>query len=126
MEGPCIRVQIAPGKVPRYVSVVLDLRGTTRRKRIVTLHSFGRDSLMARVRADRFRADCLLAYQYLRQAIEDTDRNMVAALFATTLGTKTLGLLAPGTVAPDIKQAERTDRAPSLPHIARKVDIPKA
>jgi len=123
MEGPRIRVQIAPGRSPRYVSVVLDQRSVKRRGRIVTLHSFGRDCLVARVKADRFRAECLLAYQYLRQAIEGKDREMVIAMFAPTLGTETLSLLAPGTEAPAVEAAEKPAKVAAIKHVARRIDL---
>ncbi len=114
-----IRVQIAPKRSPRYVSVVLDTR-QGRRGKIHTLHSFGRDSLLARVQADLFRAECLLAEQYLRQAVTEDDRQAILQIFEPLLGRATLETLFPDLV---LAQPLQTDWPYALDlnkHVARR------
>jgi hypothetical protein len=119
-EAPVIRVQVAPKRDPRYVSVILDARSSGGRLR--TLHSFGRDCLMARIQADRFRADCLLAYQYLRQSIDEADRLAVAALLGPVLGFKTLHLLAPRVIPDTMRAAAKKEPRPRLEVVPNRLE----
>lgn len=103
-----VRVQVAPKRPPRYVSVLLD-RGPRLRRRLKTLHSFGEYSFEAVAQAELYKAACDLAVTYYRRAISANDQDAIFATFGSIIGEGALRQLLDAAKAepPDTRSTKR-------------------